>query len=83
LLDGIREEWEDWQHDVMLQQLQAGLAGRGRGRGRGKRDEVDLMNVDELGPRKVRVRGKGVRVRRISCAVLQCVERNKYRGQRT
>jgi hypothetical protein len=39
----------------MLQQLQAGLGARGRGRGRGKRDEVELMNVDELGPRKVRL----------------------------
>jgi hypothetical protein len=55
LLDGVREEWEDWQHDVMLQQLQAGLGGgKGRGRGRGKRDEVEVMNADELGPRKVR-----------------------------
>ncbi|WIA14158.1 hypothetical protein OEZ85_002700 [Tetradesmus obliquus] len=57
LLAGVKEEWEDWQHEIMLQQLQAGLTGRGRGRGRGKRDEADLMaNLDELGPRKSRNR---------------------------
>ncbi|KAF8061305.1 VPS18 [Scenedesmus sp. PABB004] len=43
-LQGVRQEWDDWQHDLLLLQLQAQLAG-GRGKRR-RQDEAAEADAD-------------------------------------
>lgn len=53
--DEVKEEWEEWQSDILLQELQASNAASRstRGRGRGRKDADELMETDDLGPRRV------------------------------
>jgi hypothetical protein len=51
LLDDIRADYEEWQHDLMLQQLQAQIQASNRGRN--KKRQAEESEPDPDAPRQV------------------------------
>lgn len=70
LLDDIRADYEEWQNDLMLQQLQAQIQAGNKGR---KRRQAEESEPDPDAPRQVRLQDSARGCSWARRMVLQCV----------